>query len=130
MLERALTDRQRVLVRAASDEQLEALNALLWTYDDASFLPHGGPGDGDPSSQPIFLTTQAANANGAAMLVLLAGCAMEPTDSAFDVIIILFDGRDPETLAEARERWKVLKDDGHTPTYWREGEGGAWERAR
>ena len=61
-----------------SDEQLEALNALLWTYDEASFLPHGGPGDGDPSSQPIFLTTSAANANDAVLLMLLSGSALNP----------------------------------------------------
>jgi DNA polymerase III subunit chi len=129
LLERAYADGQRVLVRVASDEQLAALNTLLWTYDDASFLPHGAPGDGDPLSQPIFLTTHAANANAAAMLVLLAGSAIEPADSAFDVVIVLFDGRDPDSLAEARERWKLLKDEGQTPTYWREGDGGGWERA-
>ena len=32
----------------SSEEMVAALNERLWTYDDASFLPHGAAGDGDP----------------------------------------------------------------------------------
>ena len=56
LLEHALGEGRRVLVRAASDEMVAALNERLWTYDDASFLPHGAAGDGDPMTQPVFLT--------------------------------------------------------------------------
>ena len=52
LLERALEEGRRVLVRASSDEMVAALNERLWTYDDASFLPHGAAGDGDPMTQP------------------------------------------------------------------------------
>ena len=41
LLERAYQDGKRVMVRASSDELVAALNDRLWTYDDASFLPHG-----------------------------------------------------------------------------------------
>ena len=59
ILERAMEEGRRVLVRAASEEMVAALNVRLWTNDDASFLPHGGAGDGDPATQPIFLTSEA-----------------------------------------------------------------------
>jgi DNA polymerase III subunit chi len=130
LLERAYDEGRRIVVRASSQEMVEALNNRLWTYDDASFLPHGAAGDGDPMSQPIFLTTKVENPNAATMLVLLAGAETSPDDEAFDPVVRLFDGRDEEALAEARREWKRLKDEGRALSYWREGEDGGWERAR
>jgi DNA polymerase III subunit chi len=121
---------RRIVVRAPSKEMADALSDRLWTYDDASFLPHGGPGDDDSASQPIFLTDRIENPNAATVLVLLAGAETGPGDTAFPVAIRLFDGRDAEALGEARREWKRLKDEGAAPSYWREGDEGGWEKAR
>jgi DNA polymerase-3 subunit chi len=125
-----LAQGQRIVVRAASAEMVEALNDRLWTYDDASFLPHGGAGDGDPATQPVFLTDRVENPNGASALVALAGAETSPDDAAFALVIRLFDGRDEEATQEARREWKRLKDEGFALSYWREGDDGGWERAR
>ena len=130
LLEAALEDGRRVLVRASSDEMVAALNELLWTYDDASFLPHGAAGDGDPMTQPIFLTSVLGNPNGATMLVKLSGAESAGSDDAFDLVAILFEGRDETALAHARSEWRQLKDEGRAISYWRESDEGAWERAR
>jgi len=130
LLERAYDEGKRVVVRASSQEMVEALNDRLWTYDDASFLPHGAAGDGDPMSQPIFLTAKVENPNAATMLVLVTGAETRPEGEAFDLVVRLFDGRDEEALAEARREWKRLKDQGRALSYWREDEDGGWERAR
>ena len=130
LLEAALEDGRRVLVRAPSDEMVAALNELLWTYDDASFLPHGAAGDGDPMTQPIFLTSVLGNPNGATMLVKLSGAESPGSDDAFDLVAILFEGRDETALAHARSEWRQLKDEGRAISYWRESDEGAWERAR
>ena len=117
-------------MRASSRETVAALNDRLWTYDDASFLPHGAIGDGDPMSQLIFLTTQVENPNAATMLVLLVGAETDQRDEVFDPVVRLFDGRDEDSIAEARREWKRLKDEGRSISYWREGDDGGWERAR
>ncbi len=117
-------------MRSPLRELVEVLNERLWTFDDASFLPHGASGDGDPMSQPIYLTTLVENPNAATMLVLLAGSETDTRDQAFDTIVRLFDGRDEEAVAEARREWKRLKDEGRSISYWRESEDGGWERAR
>ena len=130
LLERALEEGRRILVRAPSDEMVAALNEQLWTYDDASFLPHGAAGDGDPMDQPIFLTAELENPNAATMLVRLSGAETGGADDAFDLVVLMFDGRDETALAKAREEWRRLKDQGHAISYWREGDEGAWERAR
>ena len=130
LLEHALDEGRRVLVRASSDEMVAALNERLWTYDDASFLPHGAAGDGDPMTQPVFLTTELENPNAATMLVRLSGAETGDADDAFDLVVILFDGRDEAALALARGEWRRLKDQGRAISYWRESDEGGWERAR
>ena len=130
LLERAYEEGRRAVVRAGSEEMVAALNARLWTYDDASFLPHGAGGDGRPASQPIFLTAEDGNPNGASLLVRLSGAAAGAADDGFEAVVLLFDGRDEEAIGEARREWKRLKDEGRAMSYWREGEDGGWERAR
>jgi DNA polymerase III subunit chi len=130
LLEQALKEGQRVIVRASSEEMAAALNERLWTYDDASFLPHGAAGDGDSAAQPIFLTSEAENPNAATMLVRLAGADVAQADEAFDLALLLFDGRDEASLAHARAEWRRLKDEGRAISYWRESDEGGWERAR
>ena len=129
LLEHAREEGRRVLVRASSDEMVAALNERLWTYDESSFLPHGAAGDGDPMTQPIFLTSELENPNAATMLVKLSGAEGE-ADDAFDLVILMFDGRDEAALAHARGEWRRLKDQGRTISYWRESDEGGWERAR
>ena len=130
ILERALEEGRRVVVRASSEEMVAALNERLWTYDDASFLPHGAAGDGDPPAQPIFLTSEVDNLNRATMLVRLAGAEAAERDDAFDLTLLLFDGRDEASLADARAEWRRLKNDGRAISYWRDSDEGGWERAR
>ncbi len=130
LLERALEEGRRVVLRASSDEMVAALNERLWTYDDASFLPHGAAGDGDPTTQPIFLTSEVENPNAATMLVRLSGVEASEVDDAFDLIVLMFDGRDEASLAHARGEWRRLKDQGRTISYWRESDEGGWDQAR
>jgi DNA polymerase-3 subunit chi len=130
LLERALEEGRRVLVRASSDEIVAALNERLWTYDDASFLPHGAAGDGDPMTQPIFLTSESDNPNAATLLVRLPGVEADEADEAFDLVALMFEGRDEAALAHARGEWRRLKDEGRSISYWRESDEGGWEQAR
>jgi DNA polymerase III subunit chi len=130
MLERALEEGRRVVVRASSEEMVAALNERLWTYDDASFLPHGAAGDGDPMTQPIFLTSEPENPNAATMLVRLSSAEAVEADDGFDLVVLVFDGRDEAALAQARGEWRRLKEQGRTISYWRESDAGGWERAR
>ena len=130
LLEHALEEGRRVLVRASSEEMVAALNERLWTYDDASFLPHGAAGDGDPMEQPIFLTSELENPNAATMLVQLSGAQASEADVAFDLVVLMFDGRDEAALSQARGEWRRLKDQGRTISYWRESDEGGWEQAR
>lgn len=126
MLERILERGQRGLVLAASDERVESLADALWTYRENSFLPHGTPADGTPERQPVWLSSEPKNANGAQVLFLLEGVEAPP--EGYDLVAVLFDGADAEQLARARRQWSGLKATGHTLSYWAEDAQGRWTK--
>jgi len=128
LLERALERGWRIVVQAASDERLDALDAHLWTYQDDGFLPHGTDREGDPAAQPVLLTARDQNPNGAHIRFLIDGAPMPADAAAYERIVVLFDGGDPDAVAEARERWRAAKAEGFAVTYWQPDERGRWQR--
>jgi len=127
LLEKTLERGWRAVVLAGSAERVDALNQLLWTYDPASFLPHGTRRDGAAEEQPVWLTAEDENPNGATVLFQLDGAASDRPE-AYDLVCDLFDGNDDEAVMAARDRWKRCKAAGHALTYWQETERGAWEK--
>ncbi len=126
LLERARSQDLRIVVRAASAERVEHLNALLWTYDEASFLAHGAARDGNAATQPIWLTDRAENPNEAALLLLVDGVEADDL-AAFTRVADMFDGTVETAVEAARERWRRAKAAGHTLTYWQQTPAG-WEK--
>lgn len=127
MLAKTLARGQRTVVMAGSPERVEALAAHLWTYDDRSFLPHGSAADGHAARQPIWLTVEDENPNGATTLFLTDGATSERI-AEFDLCVILFDGNDAASLAAARESWAQRKAAGHRLAYFQQSDGGSWEQ--
>jgi DNA polymerase-3 subunit chi len=102
---------------------------LLWTYDDSSFLPHAQAGDADTARQPVLITVEDTNANSANVLFLVGGARAEWSAlEGFTRVVAMFDGRDAEMLARAREDWKQAKSAGHDVTYWKESPSGKFEK--
>jgi DNA polymerase III subunit chi len=124
LLERALKEGHRVVVLAGSAERVAHLDQVLWTYDDASFLPHGSAGDGNAARQPIFLTETEANPNQADMLVLVDGASAREA-RGFARVCDMFDGNDEAAVEAARQRWRLAKAAGSALTYW-EQTGAGW----
>ncbi len=127
LLEKTLDAGKRALVLAGSDARVEALNGLLWTYDQDSWLPHGAAKDGNPADQPIWLSCDEANANDAQFLFLTDG-AESATLAEFERCFDLFDGNDAMMVEAARKRWTQCKNAGHALTYWQQIPGGGWEK--
>ena len=126
ILERGVAAGHRIVVIAGSSERVEHLNDLLWTYNDASFLPHGSARDGNAERQPIWLTASDENPNAATMLVLVDGAGSSRLDSYVRCCDI-FDDNDEAAVAAARRRWQEAKAAGHQLVYWEQTEG-KWEK--
>jgi DNA polymerase-3 subunit chi len=130
LIEKTLERGWRALIRCDSAERAEAIDNLLWTYDDQSFVPHAQAGDGDSARQPVLITVEEANANAANVLFLVGGAAPPAWNETNDLtrIVLMFDGRDPAMLSSARAAWKDAKAAGHEATYWKEMPSGKFEK--
>jgi DNA polymerase-3 subunit chi len=126
MLEKTLQRGQRAVVMLGSEQRVEAVNNLLWTYNERSFLPHGSGRDGNADQQPIWLTVEDENPNGADVLFLADG-ASSGNIARFARCIEIFDGGDPEAVAAARQRWAAYKAAGHSLIYCQQNDSGRWE---
>jgi DNA polymerase-3 subunit chi len=132
LLERTRERGWRAVVQSGSAERMAALDTHLWSYSESSFLAHGTAAEGHKARQPIYLTTQEENPNGAHVLFLVGGAMpsdwASPLLAGLERIVLLFDGRDPETLDAARAAWRNAKEANHDATYWKESPSGKWEK--
>lgn len=128
LLEKSLERGWRVVVQASSEERVDALDSHLWTYRDDSFLPHGTWREGDARDQPILLTVNDDNPNGAAVRFLVDGAPVPADADSYQRLVLLFDGEDPDAVAAARERWTAAKASGFDVTYWQSDAQGRWQR--
>lgn len=126
LLEKVLSTGGRAVVMVGSIERRDALDTLLWTYDDRGFLPHGTENDGHAPDQPVWLTIEDENPNAAGFLVLADGAVSDKVGD-FGRCLEIFDGRDNTAVTAARARWQAYKTDGHSVTYFQQGERG-WEK--
>ena len=127
LVEKTLERGWRGVIQAGSEERLEALDTLLWTYKDDSFLPHGTKKDGHAELQPVYLTTGGDNPNGATVRFLVDGAAAADF-AGYERLVTLFDGHDPQAVEQARAEWKRAKAAGCAVTYWQQSESGRWEK--
>ena len=131
LVEKSLGRGWRAIIKVDSADRADALDTLLWTFNDG-FLAHAQQGDGEAARQPVLITLEDGNPNGAAILFVVGG-ASPPDWSGTDAaaltrIVLMFDGHDPAAVQMAREAWKAAKTCGHEVTYWKESPTGKWEK--
>ncbi len=127
LVERTLERGWRAVVQAGSTERLAAIDTLLWTYKEDSFLAHGTRAEGHAEHQPVFLTTGDDNPNGAGIRFLVDG-AVASSFAGYTRVVCIFDGHDPAAVEGARGQWKAAVAQGTAVTYWQQTEAGRWEK--
>ncbi len=128
LLEKALAAGWRCAVRGGSAERLAWLDEKLWLAPEDGFLPHGLAGGPHDADQPVLLTTGTELPNRAACVMAVDGAAVAPEEvRALERVCVLFDGADPEALADARAQWRALTGAGCAAQYWSQ-ESGSWAK--
>jgi DNA polymerase-3 subunit chi len=128
LLEKTLERGWRAVVQGTTEERLAALDDHLWTFADDSFVPHGLAQEPQAPEHHVVLALDEANPNGATIRFLVEGAPLPADISAYERLVVLFDGNDEEALAAARRDWKAVKDGGHAATYWQQDARGRWGR--
>lgn len=127
LLEKTLERGWRAVVQGGSQERIEALDSILWTYREDSFLPHGTARDDHGEAQPVYLTCDDETPNGASVRFFVDGA--ESSDlGGYERVVFLFDGQDETAVARARTQWTSARDAGHAVTYWQQDEQGKWQK--
>ena len=127
LLAKAAERGMRAVLKLQDEDQVEKMNEALWSFAPDSFLPHGSKKEGNAPRQPIWLTTEDENPNGARVLFLGQG-AQSAMQSDFDLCCEMLDGQDEDAIVAARGRWKSYKESGFTVTYWQQNPRGGWEQ--
>ncbi len=129
LLERCCGRGWRAVVQAQNAQHCDALDTLLWTYRDDSFLPHASATSEFAGDQPVCLTFDDTTPNNATVRFYIDGADMNiATIATLQRAVLLFDGRNEEALTKVRQHWKNVKDAGFSPTYWQQNTAGKWEK--
>src|SRR5436190_21757216 len=101
LVEKSLQRGWRAAIKTDSSERSDAVDTLLWTYDDQSFLAHAQQGDGEAGGQPVLISVEEGNPNSAQIFFYVGGAMPEDWKQLSDLarIVLLFDGRDSQALA-------------------------------
>ncbi|MDE2305161.1 MAG: DNA polymerase III subunit chi [Gammaproteobacteria bacterium] len=98
----------RAVLLTETAEEAKALDQLLWTFSDRSFVPHSLCDVQGADEAPVRLTADAALAPAADVLVNLGGAVAAGTERFARVAEIV--DAEPTLRARARERFKAYRD--------------------
>ena len=124
LVEKTLERGWRAVIETSSRDRAEAIDTVLWTYRDDSFVPHGIMGEATDPDQPVLIATGTENPN-AAKVRFFVDRAVPQSAEGYTRIVYLFSGHDPEAVTEARVAWKALQA-GNELTYWQQDPNGRW----
>ena len=129
LVEKAYSLNKKIKITIGNEERVEAVNSLLWTFNDEKFIPHGSKKDGFSEMQPIFISSENDNPNNAVLLFVIDDADIDIEKiSDFERIFYIFDGNSEFSLNKARILWKALKNCDNQINYWQQNSSGKWEQ--
>ena len=129
LAEKAYATGKRIKILVGTEERVEFINSLLWTYNEESFLPHGSKKDGFAEEQPIFISAEEKNENNAEVLILVDGAMPDISNlTNSERVLNIFDGKSEISLNNARAYWKEIKELDGELHYWQQNAKGSFEQ--
>jgi DNA polymerase III subunit chi len=118
LAQRAHDEGLRVFVETPDDQTARALDRLLWTFRDESFLPHGLVGETDPDLTPVLIGQGPGSAPAqtgptqTGQVLINLGFEVPSSLDRFERIIEPID-HDPDVRAAGRRRYAHYKGLGY-----------------
>jgi DNA polymerase-3 subunit chi len=114
LAEKAYLASQTVLVWHTDPAELKAFDALLWTFNDGSFVPHEALSGGAASSDsPVLLSSGVTPSANVDIIINLAS-DLPPCLSHTPRVVEIIDGDDARRRA-GRARFKAYRELGVQP---------------
>lgn len=106
LAKRALAAGQMLLVLARDAEQAEALDALLWEFDEDAYLPHQIAGsDEDDDITPILIVAPGSDTADRPLVINLRD---EVAPGEYQRVLEVVPA-DPSAREPLRERWRTYQ---------------------
>lgn len=105
LAKKAFAGEQPTLVLARSPSQAEALDELMWAFDEAAFIPHQIAGDEDDAITAVLIVPPGVTTPDRALVINLRD---ECAPGLFERVLEVVPADDAER-AGSRERWKTYK---------------------
>jgi DNA polymerase-3 subunit chi len=113
LVQRAHGEGLRVFIATPDQSTAQAIDDLLWTFREDSFIPHGLVGDTDPELTPILIGSSPPSEMGAPTQVLINLRFDVPADlDRWERLLEPID-QDPEVRAAGRRRFAHYKTLGY-----------------
>ena len=127
LMEKAMQAEMKVVIWG-KPEQVKPLSDALWNHSPNSFLAHCSNNDDMADHQPIYLTDNYENPNGADLLVIVGGASMDDY-SGYTRVFDMFDGANESLVTASRKRWKFYQNAGYDLSYIKQNERGGWDKS-
>jgi DNA polymerase III subunit chi len=111
LVEKILQQPRRIYLHTAGEAEARALDRLLWTFRDGSFLPHGLAGQVAAELNPI-LVGWGEDPGAESDVLINLGDQVPQFFSRFDRVAECID-QDPRGRAAGRERFRFYRDRGY-----------------
>lgn len=123
LAEKAYLQQLGVTVLVADEPEARALDELLWTFSDRSFVPHEilAPGQPVDVQIPVYIALDPAAPPRADLVLNLAGREPDALQRFGRIAEIL--GNDPQALKRGREQFRNYRDRRLEPQTHRIGSG-------
>ena len=113
LADKAFRLKHRIFINAASQEQASALDRLLWTFRDDTFIPHCRVGAGSDPEDPVRIGSGETPDTPFDVLINLGEDV--PPWAGEDIRIAEIVGPDPQSRAAGRKRYRHWRDQGCAP---------------
>lgn len=108
LVRRAYAQRQPVLVLVRDLDEAEALDELLWSFDEEAFIPHQIAGDDDDGETAVLIVPPGVQTPDRTLVVNLRD---EPCQRDCQRLLEVVPA-DPDARAGSRARWRAYQQRG------------------
>ena len=117
----------RLCLLAQNPPHAHWLDGFLWQCSNDLFLPHGLWDHPDPERQPILISLEPDDRNGATVIITTTHRQISDPEQ-FDMIIDFIQGQDPDALTASRTRYRHYRSLGCVMEYWTQSPQGGWQK--
>jgi DNA polymerase IIIc chi subunit len=148
LIKKIYSTKQNLLVVSKTEESMNELNRVLWTFSPKEFIPHGTIHEENVNLQPVLLSTDARNNGNASEIVLELDATshsvipaeawiqynkndgMVNGDSVrFKKYLYAFYGNQDEVTHMVDSYQKCKNRDDITAVFWKQDHDGKWSNA-